>query len=144
MRFDGTWTMDAVGVTWPVVTAKVQKADAGWVECEFVVDTGAEITIIAAEIFHQLGLPGHPSSTNLQGVGGTVESVRVDTVIQFTQPNGAPAIVRSQFHAAAAPGTVEMSLLGRDILANFAVIVDRPGNTVCLLHGRHRYVIQET
>ena len=31
----------------------------------------------------------------------------------------------------------------RDVLGNFAVIADRRGNAVCLLAGRHRYVIQE-
>ncbi len=144
MRLEGTWAIDAAGVSWPVITAEVQGAGGAWIECEFLLDTGAEITVIAANIFHQLRLPSLPSSHGLQGVGGTVGSVRVDTVIRFTQPDGTHATVRSQFHAAPVPGTVEMSLLGRDILGNFAVIVDRPGKTICLLHGKHRYVIQET
>jgi hypothetical protein len=34
-----------------------------------------------------------------------------------------------------------MSVLGRDILNLFALIVDRPQETVCLLGQRHRYAI---
>jgi hypothetical protein len=34
-----------------------------------------------------------------------------------------------------------MSVLGRDVLGLFAVIVDRPDNTVCRVGQRHRYVL---
>jgi hypothetical protein len=36
-----------------------------------------------------------------------------------------------------------MSVLGRDITGLFAVIVDQPGNVVCLLRQRHRYMIEQ-
>lgn len=39
---------------------------------------------------------------------------------------------------------LEINVLGRDILDLFAVIIDRPGDAVCLLSQRHRYtIIQE-
>lgn len=37
----------------------------------------------------------------------------------------------------------ELSIFGRDVLGNFAVILDRPGDAIALLHGRHRYSIYE-
>jgi hypothetical protein len=37
---------------------------------------------------------------------------------------------------------LDMNVLGRDIAGLFAVIVDRPGNVVCLLGQRHRYIIE--
>jgi hypothetical protein len=36
-----------------------------------------------------------------------------------------------------------MSVIGRDLTNLFALIVDRPGDRVCLLGQRHRYVIEE-
>jgi hypothetical protein len=36
-----------------------------------------------------------------------------------------------------------MSVLGGDITGLFAVIVDRPGDVVCLLGQRHRYTIEQ-
>lgn len=35
-------------------------------------------------------------------------------------------------------------LVGRDITNLFAVIVDQPGNVICLLGQRHRYVIVQS
>lgn len=35
-----------------------------------------------------------------------------------------------------------MSVLGRDVTNLFALIVDRPGDLVCLLAKQHSYVIQ--
>jgi hypothetical protein len=48
---------------------------------------------------------------------------------------------RGEFAALADPDALDMSVLGRDITGLFAVIVDRPGNTVCLVGQQHRYSI---
>src|SRR5262245_27956356 len=45
------------------------------------------------------------------------------------------------FIAVTDPTALDLSVLGSDILDLFALIVDRPGNTVCLLSRRHRYEI---
>jgi hypothetical protein len=37
-----------------------------------------------------------------------------------------------------------MCVLGRDVSDLFTVIVDRPGNVVCLLGQRHRYTIEQS
>jgi len=39
---------------------------------------------------------------------------------------------------------LDFSVLGRDILSLFAVIVDDPQRTVCLLSQRHSYIIVES
>jgi len=39
------------------------------------------------------------------------------------------------------PDALEMSILGRDIIEQFALIYDRLGNTLCLVGQRHRYGI---
>ena len=36
-----------------------------------------------------------------------------------------------------------MSVLGRDILGLFAVIVDQPRDLVCMVSGRHTYTVGE-
>jgi len=36
-----------------------------------------------------------------------------------------------------------MSVPGRDILEMFATIIDRPGEVVSILGGRHHYKIEE-
>lgn len=50
---------------------------------------------------------------------------------------------RGQFAAVLEPEALDVSVLGRDITGLFAVIVDQPGDTVCLVGQRHRYAIFE-
>ena len=42
------------------------------------------------------------------------------------------------------PTDLDMSVLGRDILGLFALIVDQLGDTVCLIRQNHRYRISMT
>jgi len=51
-------------------------------------------------------------------------------------------VFRGRFAAATGPQVLEVSLLGRDITDLFALIIDRPGNVVCMLSQRHRYRIE--
>jgi len=142
MRIDGTWAKDENGVFLPLIHAELLGEHGVWVACTFLVDTGAETTVIAADTLRQLGLPTQPSPRRLQGIGGIVDSVAVDTKIKFIQPDGSPAIVRHLFDALTDDGDSDISLLGREVLGAFSVIVDRPGRTIHLISPPHRYVLQ--
>jgi len=48
-----------------------------------------------------------------------------------------------QYAAVTTPEALDMNVLGRDITGRFAVIVDPPGNIVCLLGQRHQYSIMQ-
>ena len=54
------------------------------------------------------------------------------------------AVFRGQFAAATEVDALDINVLGRDITGLFAVIVDQPGDVVCLLGQRHRYTIEQT
>lgn len=54
---------------------------------------------------------------------------------------GTVAVFRGQFVAVTSARALDMSVLGRDVTDLFAVIVDRPGGTVCLVSQHHRYQI---
>jgi hypothetical protein len=72
------------------------------------------------------------------------EAVVVQTKLQLFRETGAPVTFHSHFTAVTDLTALDLSVLGRDVLDMFALIVDRPGNIVCLLSQRHRYqVIQE-
>jgi len=58
--------------------------------------------------------------------------------IELTQVSGRPASFNGSFAAVNDPTALDMSVLGRDILDFFAVIVDRPGEAVCLLRDEPR------
>jgi hypothetical protein len=55
---------------------------------------------------------------------------------------GGPITIRGQYAAVTAPDALDMSVLGRDVTGLFAVMVDQPGQVVCMLGQRHRYRIE--
>jgi predicted aspartyl protease len=135
--------VDADGVTYPFVPASIQTDSGEWIACPLLLDTGAERTVIAAEIVEQLGFPPIHLSAALTGVGGLVGALQLPSRLELSVGGESTVIINGPF-VGLLESTLEQSVLGRDVLGNFAVIVDRPGNTICLLHGKHRYVIQET
>ena len=50
---------------------------------------------------------------------------------------------RGQYAAVTAVEALDISVLGRDITGLFAVLVDQPGDVVCLLGQQHRYRIEQ-
>lgn len=59
----------------------------------------------------------------------------------FLFADGGPAVVREQFAAFTDPQVTDLSVMGRDVLNNFDVIVSRPRNEVLLLAPRHCYQV---
>ena len=81
--------------------------------------------------------------SGIGGVGGLVDSVVVKTRIRLTRDDGMKATFHGEYAACVEHEALDMSVLGRDILELFAVIVDRPSGVVAMLGGRHRYTVEE-
>src|SRR5262249_58502726 len=97
----------------------------------------------SAAVSRDLGLPPLVSSERLAGVGGATPTVTLDIQIQFACYPASTALFRGQFPACTDLASLDMSVLGRDILNLFAVIVDRPRDVVCLLAQDHFYDIRQ-
>ena len=145
MRFDGYWQVGSDGVLSPVLIADVRNRSGSYREVTFLVDTGADATVLSYDVLVTLQ-HDYDTSTDfhLEGVGGTSNSVLVTTQFLFKRDDGTKVPINGKFSAFTDPNALDLSVLGRDILNLFSVIVDRPGDVVCLLTGRHRYIIQET
>lgn len=78
----------------------------------------------------------------LSGIGGTSEFVLVTTMLEFMRDDGGPVRVRGEFAGFTAPAATDLSVLGRDVLDNFDLIVSRRRNEIVLLAPRHRYQIE--
>jgi hypothetical protein len=143
MRFEGAWRIGEDGRLRPVVLGLV--ADVAGVRhaVPFLVDTGADGAVLTCDALALLGFdPGGLGDAGIEGVGGQAPSVTVPTDVWLQWETGQYVLFRGPLLAFTDPTTLETSVLGRDILNHFAVIVDRPGDVVCRLVGNHRYVVQ--
>ena len=125
MRLNGLWLLCPDGVVRPVFRGEVV-AGSTRVHAPFLVDTGADRTVLSANVLAALGSSSASPTQELGGVGGRVQAVRVDAAIEFTRDDDGAAVFRGQFAALSDPEALDMSVLGRDITNLFAAILDRP------------------
>jgi hypothetical protein len=144
MRIVGKWFVCTDGVLRPVLEAYA--ADAAGTEHEerFLVDSGADATVLTASFVQRLGLPARLPhlGTGLTGVGGGQASVLVRTTLTLYADNGSPARTQGEFAAFTDPAAADMSILGRDVLDHFDLIASRRRNEVLLLATNHAYQVE--
>jgi Aspartyl protease len=127
---NGVWHLCDDDAVRPVLRGEIHSADGLWIQALFLVDTGADRTVLSADTFAALGLETAALTHRLGGAGGEVPSVLVQTEIRFSQWNETLVSFRGQFAVATRLESLDMSVLGRD-----------PGDVVCLVGQRHRYTI---
>jgi len=142
MRIDGEWLLCDDGILRPVIRGEILASDGTWQRAEFLVDTGADRTVFSAPVLMSLRLQPVVTQARLGGVGGVVNSVVVETQVRLTREESGKVVLRGQYAAVTELQALDMSILGRDIAGLFAVVVDRPGNVVCMLGQRHQYTIE--
>lgn len=118
-----------------------ESASGEWVSARLLIDTGADRTVLSATVLQELGMAPMEAEEGISGLGGTTDAVVIRTKLQLVRETGAPVTFTSYFTAVTDPAALDLSVLGRDILDMFALIIDRPGNVVYLLRERHRYAI---
>ena len=141
MRIDGQWLVCEDSIVRPVIRGEVLAEDQSWVAVEFLVDIGADRTVLSAAILHRLGLAHSESTEGISGLGGTTQCVGVETILHLSRETGKPVAFKGRFIGVVDPIALDISVLGRDILDLFSVIVDRAQDVVCLLRERHTYAI---
>jgi predicted aspartyl protease len=125
MRIDGQWLLCDDGVMRPVISGEVLAGNGSWERSEFLVDTGADRTVLSAVTLAKLGLQAVTMQGGISGVGGIVDAVSVATQIQLRREDAGNVVFRGQYAAVTELEALDMSVLGRDITDVFAVIVDR-------------------
>jgi len=68
--------------------------------------------------------------------------VDIATRIRPPHDDGDSVIFRGQYAAMTQLEALDMSILGRDIMNLFSVIIDRPDEQVALIRPPHRYVVE--
>jgi hypothetical protein len=140
----GDWRLCDDGVTRPTLSAKVQDATGTLLAEIFLIDTGADRTVLSADLATKLGIHAGAPSENLalQGVGGKLNFITFKTAIEFTQGDGKPVLIRGELAAFTDPTATDLSILGRDVLSNFDLIFSRRRNEIILLAPHHQYKVE--
>jgi Aspartyl protease len=144
MRINGVWYAGDDNLRRPVIRGEVLTGNGLWIKAPFLVDTGADLTVFSAAILAGLHLQPLATQDRLGGVGGIADSVLVETRIRFSRETGGKVTFRGRYAAITEVNALDISVLGRDVLGLFAVIVDQPGGLVCLLGQQHQYSIQQS
>ena len=143
MLVAGEWKLRDDGVLRPIVRARVLGSDGSLVAEDFLIDSGADRTALSATLLARLPLlaqnvqPGF----SLSGIGGTTAFVSVTTALEFIRDDGGLARVRGAFAGFTDPTATDLSILGRDVLDHFDVIISRQRGAIWLLAPRHQYRI---
>jgi hypothetical protein len=142
MRINGEWLQCDDGDIRPVIRGEILGQDGQWRELEFLVDTGADRSLISATVLEDSQLPHLPQDVPVGGLGGMADTVIVQTQMRLTRDDGKTFVVRGKFAACTQVEALELSVLGRDVLDHFTLIVDRAEELVVMLAGHHSYSIQ--
>ena len=141
MLISGSWHRCDDEVYRPVIVAEVETHDGAWIKTPFLIDTGADRTVLSADIVTALNLPSTVAQDQLGGIGGVVHTILVETRLRLSRETGGKVMLRGQYAAVMAAEMLDMSVFGRDITNLFATIVDWPQQSVVLIGQRHRYTI---
>jgi hypothetical protein len=92
-----------------------------------------------------LGFPATaaPGGVILKGITGECEFDVLKTILVLSRDDGGVAHMRGEFAAFTDPSATDLSILGRDVLNHFDVILSRRRNEVLLLAPNHQYRIEQ-
>jgi hypothetical protein len=144
MRVDGRWHRFKDGILRPVVDAAVQTSAGTWDTVTFLLDAGADRTVLEAAFVSRLSPLALPAgrAPELAGVGGKVECIFIQTRLAFERHDGPLVFINGPFGVFTDPLSSDISILGRDVTNNFDVIYSFPKRQVMLLALPHNYHIQ--
>jgi hypothetical protein len=143
MRITGEWRKCFDGVVRPIVAIDVANAAGNSVEEAFLVDSGADATALSADLLAMLGGATAPATAgvSIAGIGGVQAYVQVQATLHLRRTGGGTATVQGTFAAFTDPKAIDFSILGRDVLDHFDVILSKRRDELLLLTPPSRYEI---
>jgi hypothetical protein len=143
MLIRGEWLQHDDGILRPILRVKVLSGFGTLIPANFLIDSGADSTALSEALWKRVQLPSQPPAPELglSGIGGKASFVVISTVMELLRDDGGVARVRGDFAAFTDPAATDLSVLGRDVLDNFDLILSRRRNEVLLLTSYHHYQI---
>ena len=135
MRIEGRWLAGADGIERPVFDGFVVTRGGVQLAISLLIDTGADLTVLAPAVAEQLVSSAQPTPTAavVGGVGGTQELYELDVDLLLPTITGQRARIRGPLPILLNPGSLELSVIGRNLLDQFTLIYSRPRDVLQLL-----------
>jgi hypothetical protein len=146
MRIAGRWYKCEDGVSRPVALVRVRPVHGSTADDLFHIDIGADRTVFSAALLDRLAGPSTPapSGVSLTGVGGRQPFVQIEGGLDLTRDDGSVVTMRGVFAAFTDATATDLSVLGREVLNHFDLILSRRRDEIALLAGHHRYEIHSS
>jgi hypothetical protein len=143
MRIEDDWLLCDDGIVRPTVTVHVHDGHGGRESDRFLIDSGADRTVLSADLLHRLQPAGEAVSVDfgLFGIGGAAAFVIVQSVLELVRDDGRAVTIRGAFAAFTDPESTDRSIFGRDVLDNFDLILSRQRDEVPILAPNHQYQV---
>lgn len=106
-------------------------ADGKWIEIPFLADCGADRTVVSADAAESLCAEALATDSAMVGIEGRTAISEFQSVIRMRRTDGVMVHFRGDYIVG--PPEMDMSFIGRDITNLLTLVVDRPGDAVCLL-----------
>jgi hypothetical protein len=99
--------------------------------------------VLSAEALEFLRLPFRIPTDRIAGIGGLTDSVTIIADLRLRRDDGIWVAFKGEYAACTSYEILEMSVLGRDILNLFALIVHRTARIVTMIGQTHTYTIHQ-
>lgn len=144
MRIAGVWHKCDDGIVRPLLMVRIVGPNGLNIDAAFLIDSGADRTVFSADLLNQIGgaTSSPPTGVSLAGIGGTQDYVQVQATLNLPRTDGGPASVQGSFAAFTDSTATDFSILGRDVMDHFDVILSRRRNELFLLATPSQYEIQ--
>ena len=145
MLITGNWQLRDDGVVRPLLRVHVLGRDGIRVADNFLIDTGADLTVFSAALTARLDFDSENElpDSSLKGIGGLAASVLINTVLELVQEDGNLVRIQDGFAAFTDPAATDLSILGRDVLDHFDFILSHRRGEILLLAKKHQYHVFE-
>ena len=97
MLVAGVWHQCDDGIIRPVIQAEILAHYNSWWKAPFLLDTGADRTVLSADILTALRLPPIKTDNRIGGVGGVAPAVTIETQIRLSHDEDVSVLGRGQY-----------------------------------------------
>ncbi len=135
MRIEGRWLLGSDGVERPVVDGYISGSDGIQLPLSFLIDTGADLSILAPDVAQQLSGVDQPvlTSGTATGIGGSLPMYELAVDLLLPTKSGQRVRIHGPLPILLEPGSLELSVIGRDVLDQFTVVYSRSQDLILLL-----------